>query len=204
MSVSFEVNAEPRVMSGTGASRRLRRAGQVPAIVYGGHQDPEMVSVSHNELLKHLEHEAFYSHVLDLRIGDRGPVKVVLKDLQRHPAKPFVQHVDFMRITQDEKLRMTVPLHFVNEERCKGVKMGGQVSHHVTEVEILCLPKDLPEFIALDMSDLDVGQIIHLSEIPLPPGVSLAHAPDPDEPVVIIYGPRGDGGAEGEEDSGGA
>jgi large subunit ribosomal protein L25 len=204
MSVSFEVNAEPRVMSGTGASRRLRRAGQVPAIVYGGHQDPEMVSVSHNELLKHLEHEAFYSHVLDLKIGDRGPVKVVLKDLQRHPAKPFVQHVDFMRITQDEKLRMTVPLHFVNEERCKGIKMGGQVSHHITEVEILCLPKDLPEFIALDMSDLDVGQIIHLSEIPMPPGVILAHAPDPDEPVVIIYGPRGAGGDEGEEGEGGA
>jgi len=200
MSVNFEIKAQPRAASGTGASRRLRRAGQVPAIVYGGHQEPEMISVGHNELLKHLEHEAFYSHVLDLEVDGRS-VKVVLKDLQRHPAKPFIQHVDFMRITQGEKLRMIVPLHFLNEERCKGVKMGGQVSHNINEIEIICLPRDLPEFIAVDMSDLDMGQIIHLSEIRLPEGVSLAHAPDPDEPVVMIYGPRGgDDAAESEED----
>lgn len=202
MSVSFEVIAQPRAASGTGASRRLRREGQVPAIVYGGHQEPEMISVSHNALLKHLEHEAFYSHVLDLKIGDRA-AKVVLKDLQRHPAKPFVLHVDFMRVTQDEKLRMVVPLHFLNEDRAKGVKMGGQISHKITEVEILCLPKDLPEFIAIDMSDVEIGQIIHLSEVGLPEGVSLAHAPDPYEPVVIMYGPRG-AGEEGESEEGAA
>lgn len=193
MSVNFEVVALPRASKGTGASRRLRRQGQVPAIVYGGHAEPEMVSVTHNELLKHLEHEAFYSHLLDLKIADRT-VKVVLKDLQRHPAKPFIQHVDFMRVTQDEKIRMVVPLHFVNEERAKGVKLGGQVSHTINEIEISCLPKDLPEFIALDMTNVDVGQIIHLSEIPLPEGVSLAHAPDPDEPVVMIHGSHGAAG----------
>jgi large subunit ribosomal protein L25 len=204
MSVSFEINAQPRALAGTGASRRLRRTGQVPAIVYGGHQEPEMVSLGHNELLKHLEHEAFYSHVLDLKIGERS-VKVVLKDLQRHPAKPFVQHVDFLRITQDEKLRMSVPLHFINEERSKGVKMGGQVSHNITELEIVCLPKDLPEFIAVDMGELEVGQIVHLSDISMPEGVSLAHAPDSDEPVAMIYGPRGGGDeTEGEGEQEGA
>lgn len=120
MSVSFEVNAQPRTGTGTGASRRLRRTGLVPAIVYGAHQDPEMVSVSHNELLKHLEHEAFYSHVLDLKVGD-DVTKVVLKDMQRHPAKPFILHVDFLRVSQDEKLKMVVPLHFLNEDTCKGI-----------------------------------------------------------------------------------
>lgn len=189
MSVSFEVNAQPRTGAGKGASRRLRRTGLVPAIVYGAHQDPEMVSVSHNELLKHLEHEAFYSHVLDLKIGE-SITKVVLKDMQRHPAKPFVLHVDFMRVSQDEKLKMVVPLHFVNEDKCKGVKLGGVVSHTVTEVEVVCLPKDLPEFIAVDMSEMEIGSIIHLSEVALPEGVALAHAPDPDEPVVVIHGAR--------------
>lgn len=196
MSVSFEVNAQPRTGTGTGASRRLRRTGLVPAIVYGAHQDPEMVSVSHNELLKHLEHEAFYSHVLDLKVGDEV-TKVVLKDMQRHPAKPFILHVDFMRVSQDEKLKMVVPIHFVNEDKCKGVKLGGVASHTITEVEIVCLPKDLPEFIAVDMSEMEIGSIVHLSELVLPEGVALAHAPDPDEPVVVIHGARG--GEEGEE-----
>jgi large subunit ribosomal protein L25 len=190
MSVSFNVTAQPRVDAGKGASRRLRRTGLVPAIVYGAHLDPEMISISHNELLKHLEHEAFYSHVLDVTLGDTT-TKVVLKDMQRHPAKPFILHVDFMRVSQDEKLRMTVPIHFVNEEKCKGVKIGGQASHKMTEVEILCLPADLPEFIAVDLIDMEIGDIIHLSELSMPAGVTLAHQPDPDEPVVVIHGARG-------------
>ncbi|ADC63298.1 50S ribosomal protein L25/general stress protein Ctc [Allochromatium vinosum] len=198
MSVSFEVNAQPRTGTGTGASRRLRRTGLVPAIVYGAHQDPEMVSVSHNELLKHLEHEAFYSHVLDLKVGD-DVTKVVLKDMQRHPAKPFILHVDFMRVSQDEKLKMVVPLHFLNEDTCKGVKLGGVVSHTITEVEIVCLPQDLPEFIGVDMAEMEIGSIVHLSELALPEGVALAHAPDPDEPVVVIHSARGGEEAEGEE-----
>lgn len=198
MSVSFEVNAQPRTGTGTGASRRLRRTGLVPAIVYGAHQDPEMVSVAHNELLKHLEHEAFYSHVLDLKVGDEV-TKVVLKDMQRHPAKPFILHVDFMRVSQDEKLKMVVPLHFLNEDTCKGIKMGGVASHTITEVEIVCLPKDLPEFIGVDMAEMEIGSIVHLSELVLPEGVALAHAPDPDEPVVVIHGARGGEETEGEE-----
>lgn len=188
MSVDFDVIALPREAAGKGASRRLRRSGQVPAIVYGGHQEPEMISVAHNELLKHLEHEAFYSHVLNLRLGD-STTPVVLKDLQRHPAKPFILHVDFMRVTQDEKLRMTVPLHFVNEDRCRGVKAGGQISHSLTEVEVVCLPKDLPECIEVDMTEMEVGAILHLSELSLPQGVELAHPSE--EPVVMVHGPRG-------------
>ncbi|QGU32984.1 50S ribosomal protein L25/general stress protein Ctc [Thermochromatium tepidum] len=191
MSVSFEINAQPRTDTGTGASRRLRRQGLVPAIVYGAHQDPQMIALSHNELLRHLEHESFYSHVLDLKIGDQVN-KVVLKDMQRHPARPFILHLDFMRVSQDEKIRMTVPLHFVNEDRCKGVKRGGVVSHTITEIEIVCLPKDLPEFIAVDMTEMELGSILHLSELRLPEGVALAHAPDPDKPVVVIHGAHGD------------
>jgi large subunit ribosomal protein L25 len=197
MSETFEVIAQLRSDAGKGASRRLRREGQVPAIVYGGHQPPEMISIAHNELLQQLGHEAFYSHILDLNLGDQHS-RVVLKDLQRHPAKPFVLHVDFQRVSMDEKIRMMVPLHFLNESTCKGVKMGGAVSHNLTEIEITCLPSDLPEFIGIDMTNLDVGDIVHLSEVPLPQGVELAHAPDPDVPVVIIHGAHG-GGEEGEE-----
>jgi large subunit ribosomal protein L25 len=194
---TFEVIAESRSDTGKGASRRLRRTGMVPGIVYGGHQDPEMIAVGHNALLRHLDNEAFYSHVLTLKVGD-AESKVVLKDLQRHPAKPFVMHADFQRVSADEKLRMIVPLHFINEGSSAGVKAGGQVSHNLTEVEITCLPKDLPEFIAVDMATMDVGDILHLSELLLPEGVALAHAPDPDVPVVIIHTGH-IGGEEGEE-----
>ncbi|TCT23005.1 50S ribosomal protein L25/general stress protein Ctc [Thiobaca trueperi] len=197
MSVNFDVIAQPRATTGKGASRRLRRTGLVPAIVYGAHREPEMLTVSHNELLKHLEHEAFYSHVLNLKIGDETTT-VVLKDMQRHPAKPFVLHVDFMRVSQDEKLRMVVPLHFVNETTCKGVKLGGQLSHHITEIEITCLPKDLPEFIAVEMAAMEIGDSIHLSEIQLPAGVEFAHAPDADLPIVTVHAARG-GSDEAEE-----
>jgi len=203
MSVNFDVIAQPRETAGKGASRRLRRTGQVPVILYGAHQEPEMLSVAHNELLKHLENEAFYSHVLDLKVGDKA-TKVVLKDMQRHPSKPFVLHVDFMRVSQDEKLKMVVPLHFLNEETCAGAKAGGLVSHNITEVEIVCLPKDLPEYITLDLAELEIGAVVHLSELVMPEGVALSHAPESDEPVVAIHGPRGgdegeEGEAEGEE-----
>jgi len=197
MSEKFEVLAESRSDTGKGASRRLRRVGRVPAIVYGAHQEPEMISLAHNALILQLEHEAFYSHILTLNIA--GKIQsVVLKDLQRHPAKPFVLHADFQRIQANEKLRMSVPLHFLNASNCKGVKLGGGVvSHNLNEIEVTCLPQDLPEFIAIDLTDLDLGGIIHLSEVPLPPGVELAQAPDPDVPVVVIH--SGHGG-EGEEE----
>jgi large subunit ribosomal protein L25 len=201
MSVSFEIEASPRAEAGKGASRRLRRQGLVPAIVYGGHEEPEMITLLHNDLVRHLGEEAFYSRVLDLKVGDRA-AKVVLKDLQRHPSKPFVQHVDFQRVSADETIRMTVPLHFLNEGAASGVKMGGSVSHNITEIEITCLPKDLPEFIPIDMAEMKIGDIVHLSEIPMPAGVALAHAPDPDLPVVILHGGHVAAPEEGGEEAG--
>ncbi|MFZ1538857.1 MAG: 50S ribosomal protein L25/general stress protein Ctc [Chromatiaceae bacterium] len=197
MSEKFEVLAESRSDTGKGASRRLRRTGRVPAIVYGAHQEPEMISLGHNSLILQLENEAFYSHILTLNVAGKTQ-RVVLKDLQRHPAKPFVLHADFLRVQAHEKLRMSVPLHFLNASNCKGVKLGGGVvSHNMTDIEVTCLPQDLPEFIGLDLTELDLGGIIHLSEVPLPPGVELAQAPDPDVPVVVIH--SGHGG-EGEEE----
>jgi large subunit ribosomal protein L25 len=189
MSVSFDVEAQSRSDTGKGASRRLRREGLVPAVLYGGHQQPEMLALAHNQVVRHLQNEAFYSHVLNLKVGD-VTTQAVLKDLQRHPAKPFILHMDFMRVTQDEKIRMVVPLHFIDEEKSKGVKAGGNVSHHITEVEVSCLPRDLPEFIPIDLLEMEIGDILHLSEIPMPEGVALAHAPDPDEPVIVMHGAR--------------
>lgn len=199
MSVSFDVEAQSRSDTGKGASRRLRRQGLVPAVLYGGHQQPEMLALAHNQVVRHLQNEAFYSHVLNLKVGD-VTTQAVLKDLQRHPAKPFILHMDFMRVTQDEKIRLVVPLHFINEEKAKGVKAGGNVSHHITEVEVSCLPRDLPEFIPIDLLEMEIGDILHLSEIPMPEGVTLAHAPDPDEPVIVMHGARsGALSEEGEE-----
>lgn len=203
MSISFDVNAQPRQDAGKGASRRLRRQGQVPAIVYGARRDPEMISLSHNEMVRHLENEVFYSHILDLKVGDKAE-KVVIKDLQRHPAKPFIFHVDFQRVSADEKIRMMVPLHFANDEDAVGAKAGGVVSRNLTEVEVSCLPKDLPQFIDIDVINMDIGDIVHLSEVLLPAGVELAHAPDPDVPVVIVHGAQthDEEEEEGAEDGG--
>jgi large subunit ribosomal protein L25 len=195
MSVSFDLDAQPRSDAGKGASRRLRREGLVPGIVYGGHQEPEMISLQHHILLQHLEHEAFYSHVLDLKLNG-AEQKVVLKDLQRHPSKPFVLHIDFQRITAEEKIRMHVPLHFLNENVCVGLKKGGTATHAITEVEVLCLPKDLPEFLSVDMATLDTGETIHVAQLQLPAGVELTHTLDPKAPVVSIHGSRGTEDAE--------
>lgn len=190
MSVSFDIDAKTRTDEGKGASRRLRRTGMVPGIVYGAHKDPAKICVDHNELIQHLDHEAFYSHILDLKV-DGTAERVVLKDLQRHPAKPFVLHIDFLRVSEAEKLRMHVPLHFINEAACPGVKTGGIVSHNINEVEITCLPKDLPEFIEVDMTGLDTGHSIHVSELNIPEGIELSHTLDPKAPVVSIHGARG-------------
>ncbi len=186
MSESYEVHAQGRSAGGKGASRRLRREGLVPGIVYGGQKDPEMISLVHNELVQQLNREAFYSSLLALRIGDQT-TQVVLKDLQRHPAKPFILHVDFQRVSRDEKLRMVVPIHFENETTCVGVKKGGLVSHNVTEVEVTCLPKDLPEYIVVDIARMDIGDILHVSELTLPEGVEVTHALDTETPVVLIH-----------------
>jgi len=194
MQETFELEAELRSDAGKGASRRLRRAGKVPAILYGGAADPVRLSVPHNELEKHLEHEAFYSHVLTVKFDGKAE-KAILRDVQRHPAKPFITHIDLQRVSATETIRMQVPLHFLNEETAVGVKQqGGIISHVMTEVEVSCLAKDLPEYIEVDVADLKVGEAIHRSELKLPSGVELVElmhgGAEHDQPVVNIHMPR--------------
>jgi len=198
----FQVNAQPREESGKGASRRLRRnAGLVPAIVYGGTKKPQNICIPHNELVKHLENEAFYSHIISLNVGEKSE-NVILKDLQRHPAKPVIMHADFLRVSKTKKFSTSVPLHFINEESAIGVKtQGGQVSHSMTQLEISCLPADLPEFIEVDLAEVEIGQIVHISDISLPKGVesvALNHGADHDLPVAAINKPKGSGEDEDE------
>ena len=202
----FKLDATLRDDSGKGASRRLRReADLVPAIIYGGRKKPQMISLEYKELIKHLEHEAFYSHIIELNVEGKAE-NVVLKDLQRHPAKTVIYHADFMRVSKTQKFRSKVPLHFINEETAKGVKLqGGQVSHNVTELEISCLPADLPEYIEVDLADVEVGQIVHISDITLPKGVesiALSHGADHDLAVATIKQPKGSAGDEEESSEG--
>jgi large subunit ribosomal protein L25 len=169
----FILNAEKREEQGKGASRRLRHAGKFPGIVYGGGKNPMPITLDHNEAQRHLEHEAFYSHILTLKIGNDSE-QVILRDVQRHPAKPFIQHMDLQRVKANEAIRMHVPLHLVGEDTAPGVKLeGGVFMHNAVDVEIECLPGDLPEYIEVDVSGLHVGGAIHLSEIKLPKGVKL-------------------------------
>ncbi|RYY04885.1 MAG: 50S ribosomal protein L25/general stress protein Ctc [Gammaproteobacteria bacterium] len=191
----FKLDATARNDLGKGASRRLRRlAGQVPGVVYGGTVAPVSVSVSHNELLKHLEHEAFYSHIISLNV-DGVAQDVILKDLQRHPAKPLVLHADFLRIDKTTRLTTHVPLHFINEATSKGVKIqGGKVIHNLTQIEVSTLPHNLPEFIEVDLGNAEIGTIIHISDLKLPSGVTsvaLAHGADHDLAVATIVKPKG-------------
>jgi len=202
MQENFEIVAVARNEQGKGASRRLRREGLVPGIIYGGGRDPEMFATRHNELIQHLDHEAFYSHILTVQLDDK-PQKVVLKDLQRHPAKPFVTHIDLMRVAESDRIKMNVPLHFVNEDTCVGVKTGGAVSHHMTDVEVICAARDLPEYIEVDMADVELGQIVHLQDMKLPEGVELValthgEVGEHEFPVVSVQS-RGSGSAEDEE-----
>ncbi|HCA25749.1 MAG TPA: 50S ribosomal protein L25, partial [Pseudomonas sp.] len=174
--------------------RRLRRnADLVPAIVYGGDKAPQNIALEARELKKALENEAFYSHVIKLSI-DGKKEDVLLKALQRHPAKPVIMHADFLRVVAGHEVTVHVPLHFINEDSCVGVKKsGGVISHTMTEVEVNCLPKDLPEFIEVDMAGVDLNQIVHLSDLKLPKGVSipfLAQGPDHDLPVANVHAAR--------------
>jgi large subunit ribosomal protein L25 len=184
MSANFEITAEARTDTGKGASRRLRRTGQVPGIVYGAHKEPSMISLAHHEMVHALENEAFYSSLLSMKIGNKKET-VVLKDLQRHPAKPFIMHMDFQRVQADEKIRLHVPLHFVNEETCPGIKSGGQASHVMADLEVTCLPKDLPEFIEIDLATMEMGAVLHASEVTLPKGVELAASDTGEDPIVL-------------------
>ena len=193
MSISFELDAIVRSDTGKGASRRLRKTGMVPGIVYGAGKDPEMISVAHNVLLQHLDNEAFYSHILTLNVDGKSQ-NVVLKDLHRHPAKPFILHMDLLRVSDTDKIKMHVPLHFLNETTAVGVNAGGNLSKEITDVEVQCLPKDLPEYIEVDLAGLDIGEAVHLSDISLPEGVELlqlALGDDHDVSVAAIHAARG-------------
>ncbi|HLT64152.1 MAG TPA: 50S ribosomal protein L25/general stress protein Ctc [Pseudohongiella sp.] len=202
MSNQFELNASARNDLGKGASRRLRRlADLVPAIIYGGDKAPESISIAHKDLLKAVSNEAFFSHIVTLVVdGKKQPV--VIKALQRHPAKPRIMHADFQRVDATHTIHVKVPVHLINEDKCKGVKTGGgSLLRTMPELDIVCLPKDLPEFLEIDVADLGVGESIHISQIKFPKGVSsadLQHGPDADHAVVTVLAPRG-GSAEGEE-----
>ena len=191
MSDVFEFVAEKRSKSGKSAARAIRREGKVPAVIYGGGQAAEVLALNHTEVLKHLEHEAVFSHILDINI-DGQVSKGVLKDLQRHPAKRRIIHLDFMRVQVGETIRMHVPLHFIGAETAVGVKAGGIMMTNVTDVEVDCLPVDLPEYIEVDVSGLDVGESLHLGELAVPNGVQLVemgHEEGADLAVVTITAP---------------
>ena len=190
----FELHAETREDVGKGASRRLRREHDlIPAIIYGGHEEPRKVALPLNELKHSLNNEAFFSHILTIKLDGRNE-SVVLKDLQRHPYKRIIVHVDFQRVRENEALTMRVPLHFINEDKCPGVKTeGGVISHVMTEVEVSCLPKDLPEYIDVDVGAMHLNDSIPLGELKLPEGVTLTaleHEGDPEQPVVNVHMPR--------------
>jgi len=189
MAKTHEIKAQSRKDEGKGASRRLRHAGFVPAVVYGTGQDPQSIQIEHNTILLAAKHEWFFSSVLDLNV-DGKVEKVLVRDWQKHPFKQLMMHMDFLRIDENAKVRVNVPLHFLNQESSTAGKTSGVViSHNLTEVEISCLPKHLPEFIELDLGKLEAGDIIHLSQLKLPPNVELpalqlgdAH----DIPVVTV------------------
>ncbi len=190
MGIAYELEAQTRQEKGKGASRRLRRAEQVPAILYGAGKEAAPLLLDHNKVLVALQNEGFYTRILTLKIGGEAE-KVILKDLQRHPYKPRIMHMDFLRVRADEKLKMHVPLHFTGADKSPGIKDGGLLSHLLSDVEISCLPANLPEFIEVDVSNLGMDQLLHLSELRLPEGVelvSLSH--DRDLPVANIHMPR--------------
>jgi large subunit ribosomal protein L25 len=218
MSDQFELNAEVRTDLGKGASRRLRQFdGRVPAIIYGGDKAPQPLSLIRKDLEKALENEAFFSHVLIVNVG-KDKEKAILKDLQRHPAKNRVTHLDFMRIDDNVALKVHVPIHFLNESTCHGVKVqGGMIQHQATDIEVQCLPANIPSFIEVDMLAVETGQIVHLSDVTLPAGVTsvaLALGEDHDLAIASVIAPKGgddgldvaapaaakDGGSEGKSE----
>jgi len=190
MKTSFELTAEFRETQGKGASRRLRREGKVPAILYGGHSEARALTLSHQKLVIMLENERFYSTILSLKVGDQTQ-NAILKDVQRHPYKNAIVHIDFQRVEDNQKIRMSIPLHFVGAAVSPGVKtQGGLVSHLRNEVEVSCLPKDLPEFIEVDMSALSLNESIHMSQLKIPEGVELTALAKEDAAVASIHSPR--------------
>jgi len=190
---NFVVDAEPRTDEGKGASRRLRRTGQFPAVVYGGNKPAQSISLTHNIMLQHVEHEAFFSHILDVNIAGKSE-KAILKDIQWHPYKPTIMHVDFLRVDENSIIKVHVPVHCIGEDVAPGVKAGGIVTHQLTTVEVSCPAGKLPEYLEADVSALDLGESVHLSDIKLPEGVvilELAHGEGHDQSVASVVVTRG-------------
>ena len=189
MAEKFDLVADYREDRGKGASRRLRREGRVPAIIYGAGRPPRSLSFDHNKVLKQLETESFYSSILNIKVGDKSQAAIV-KDIQRHPAKRQIMHIDMQRVVADEKIKMNVPIHFLNTDDAIGVRDGGgSVSQLINDIEVTCLPKDLPEYFEVDIQDLELNEMLHISDIPLPEGVEipdLAQGPEHDHPIVSI------------------
>jgi large subunit ribosomal protein L25 len=190
MKEEFNLIAEMREDQGKGASRRLRRQGKVPAIIYGGGRPPRALLFDHNRVLHQLDHEAFYSSILTIKVGDKSQA-AILKDVQRHPAKRQIMHMDLQRVVEDEKIRMHIPIHIVGEERAPGVKLGGgSVMRIMTEVEVSCLPRDLPEYFEVDISHMELDDMMHLSDIKVPEGVEitqLQHGEEHDHAIVSVH-----------------
>jgi len=204
----FELNCSVRTDLGKGASRRLRRLdNNIPAVLYGGDKDPVSLTIAHKDIARATENEAFFAHIITLKIGNKKE-QAVIKALQRHPARPIILHADFMRVSATHTIIVKVPIHFLNEETCVGVRLGGgNIIRTMNEIEVSCLPKDLPEYIEVDMLEIDLGESVHLSEITLPEGitsVALSHGEDSiDLSIAIVQAPKGiaeeDEEVEGEE-----
>jgi len=192
--MAITINAETRTDLGKGASRRLRHQEKIPAIIYGS-GDPKSLTIDLREVRPHVDNEAFYASIVEVNVdGKKTPEKVIVRDIQHHPYKVDIMHVDFQRVDAKKKMHIHVQLHFIGEEAAPGVKEGGLVSHVVNEVEIICLPKDIPEFIEVDISALELGAALHLTEIKMPKGVELAALSHGDEnhdtAIVSIHAPK--------------
>jgi large subunit ribosomal protein L25 len=200
---NFKLDASVRTDLGKGASRRLRREDKLPGIIYGGEEAPVSITLDHNKVKNSADFEAFYSHVLEINL-DGKVVEVLVKDMQRHPFKPKITHIDFQRVIAGQDVHTNVPLHFVNEDKSAAAKAGGIAEHHVTEIEVTCQPKDLPEFIEVDMAAVEMGQTVHLSDLTLPAGVSSVELAKNDEAhdlavVTVKPAPKAADAEDGEE-----
>jgi large subunit ribosomal protein L25 len=190
MRITFQVGADTRHDQGKGASRRLRRAGRVPAVLYGGHGEPRNITFNHQQLLTLIDNEKFYSSIISVNV-DSESQPAIIRDVQMHPARNSVVHVDLQRVVENEKIKIHLPIHFRNEAASPGVKLqGGIVSHLMQDVEVSCLPADLPEFLELDMVAMNLNDTLYLKDLPLPPGVAIPELAHRNPPVVRVHSPR--------------
>jgi len=203
MSSVFEFEAVSRTGLGTSAAKATRRNGDIPAVIYGGSAEPELIELSHNDVMKKLANEAVYSHILQINV-DGKVQNAILKDMQRHPAKDIILHMDFMRVDMNEKLKVHVPLHFINQDISVGVKAGGVITHAMVEVEVLCLPGILPEYIEVDLENVNIGESVHLGDLVVADGIeilALTHGDDHNLPVAQVLKTRVAASDEDEDSS---